>query len=103
MHQALDLLPIDGPSLAQLARLMQEPLGHGIGHDDALLDAMRRLETQISCPAFRECPLSACEGTIWCKAYNLGGSHGVELRERGLSREQHRLAILEKLRMGYRG
>lgn len=96
MNEALSLLPIDGPALAGLARFMQEPMGKGIANDDALLDAMHRLEMQIQCPAFYECPLAVCDGAVFCKAFNVGGSHGMELRERNLTRAQHKEAILER-------
>jgi hypothetical protein len=47
----------------------------GIGGNPALLDAARRYESR-SCAIFKECPLSQCEGLVWCNIYNLGGSHG---------------------------
>ncbi len=46
-----------------------------IGATPALLDAARRYETR-HCPIFSECPLSHCEGGVWCEINNLGGSHG---------------------------
>ena len=97
MREALSLLPIDGPSLAQLARFMQEPMGKGIANDDALLDAMHRLEMQIQCPAFRECPLSECDGGVFCKAYSggQGESHGSRVRREHPTREEHKAWILE--------
>lgn len=47
----------------------------GIGADPELLDAARRYETR-HCAIFKECMMPHCEGAVWCKVYNLGGSHG---------------------------
>lgn len=92
-HQGYDLVPFDQQSLAMLARVMQEPLGRGIAGDDELADAIRRMDAQIACPYFHKCPLDRCDGIVWCRAFNLGGSHGV--RVRSLSREEHAKRIEE--------
>ncbi len=47
----------------------------GIGTDPEMLDAARRYETR-HCAIFKECTMPHCEGAVWCKIYNLGGSHG---------------------------
>lgn len=95
-QQALDMIPLSYMQLTDLARYMQEPLGKGIAHDDFLLDAVHRLECFIRCPAFEECPNEICDGVVFCKDYNLGSSHGMEIRQQKLTREQHKQAILER-------
>lgn len=47
----------------------------GIGADPKLLDAARRYETR-HCAIFKECAMTHCEGAVWCRIYNPGGSHG---------------------------
>lgn len=50
-------------------------LNIGVGSTPALLDAVRRYENR-DCAIFPECPMSSCEGGVWCDIQNLGGSHG---------------------------
>lgn len=61
----------------------------GITTKPPLLDALRRYETR-HCPIFLECPLSECDGGVWCAIKNLGGSHnsiGFAYRHLGELRE----------------
>jgi len=49
-----------------------------------LLDLMRRLDASKCCPLYEECNglpdancgVGGCDGLVWCRVYNLGGSHG---------------------------
>lgn len=62
----------------EISKAMRDAAGKmktGIGANPALLDAARRYETR-DCAIFEECPLSHCEGGVWCDIHNLGGSHG---------------------------
>lgn len=62
----------------EISKAMRDAAGKmktGIGANPALLDAARRYETR-DCAIFKECPLSHCEGGVWCDIHNLGGSHG---------------------------
>jgi len=62
----------------EISKAMRDAAGKaniGIGANPTLLDAARRYETR-DCAIFKECPLSHCEGGVWCDIYNLGGSHG---------------------------
>ena len=62
----------------EISKAMRDAAGKmktGIGANPELLDAARRYETR-DCAIFKECPLSHCEGGVWCDIYNLGGSHG---------------------------
>lgn len=94
-----DLRPLDFSALSSLARGAQTVLGEAVANDPELLDAVRRLDAALSCPAFLDCPLERCEGIVYCIYYNLGGSHGYDRHGRRLelSWEEHRTRILEAL------
>ncbi len=64
----------------------------------ALLDAARRYENR-GCAIFKECTLPRCEGGVWCKIRNLGGSHGsIGFAYRHLG-ELHEIPLKTKRRL----
>lgn len=91
--------------IGEAVRNARSMLGTGAVDDDALLDALRRYENR-DCPIFKECPLSKCEGAVWCRIYNLGGSHsfvGDAFRDLGqhvtdIPRTKRREIMLEMVR-----
>lgn len=80
-------------------------LGIATVNDKELLDTVRRYESR-ACPVFKECPLSMCEGIIWCEVYNLGGSHtstGFQFKHLGshvtdIPLKQRRKIMLDMIR-----
>lgn len=63
------------PEISDVVRDAARITKIGIATKPPLLDALRRYENR-HCPIFSECPLSECEGGVWCAITNLGGSHG---------------------------
>ena len=90
-------VPLDGQGLVRLATTLQEIHHKGIAGDEELLEAVHRMDSLFVCPAYWECPLESCEGIVWCKHYNLGSSHGYQVRKEDLSREEHKARILARL------
>jgi hypothetical protein len=91
-----DRVPHQDQCLADVMRLAQ--VWKSIASVPEALDAVHRMEEQLRCAVFEECPQAICAGAVWCHIYNggRGQSHGSRRhsdkdtfgQDRGFTREE---------------